>query len=712
MPIIELMTKALNTARQKYQSDSTSLSYLKRLERKEAAFFLEQLHQVMSHYTFTGEREFYNNLRALLAARWQLIAQTPFSYLCQSQHYLTELCCQIAQALHQENPKTTPYQLMMPSLIHLQDLILYLYEQADDCPLDGAILSDDGHSLIPVALLASLSYKGNVNPKMLVNPYTGEKLSEREFQRLKNHNPQAQDLVNTYELIQAIKSGNNSAGGHVNRLITALRKGGEHGQFGGKESEASTVALNGIITFMNYWEHVPKERQSELKGLKSSGDKLNFGQLLDIITKTDQTSLDCVESLAGLLEKNLEENTQSFYREEPGDLLYLMSLFQKFDTLQNELSSKISGQDQQQLEPTLLVTLNAFAEVDSAQDLLDLIKLLSIESFQIVQEQLKPLIHKYIQSSEDLENLFVITNAAHYSFIFSHLHKNQEAELAYVDFIINTLARLNTEQREAFFKNYKNHPDIKPGQQKQLIYLISYLPENHRKSFLAILGPQAIDWFTLDSLSLKMGLKYLNMECCEQICAQLNKRFPHIVENGVVLGEILEVLDAPKKTLVFHYCRSYLSQIIKNGQQFASVLLHLDEEQSRSLCDQLINSKTNPLKNSYQLCQALFLLPANKRHLVFISIQELLPGLITKYIDFGMVLRHMNEEDQQTFRDDLKKLLGLSAEWQQSDEVLFKLYLKTRQIESSSVPSSFFFQTGNTSRTIAPSQGEHKQPPM
>ncbi|VEG91731.1 hypothetical protein [Legionella spiritensis] len=691
--LITQIRGALAEAGNQHEKAASNTDYLNKLLHIDATGFIGQLNTLLAKSDLS-EQECLDAVKKLLAQRWQNIAGTVLSYTDQNRHYLTRLCFDLAKILHQQDNALATYQYMMPTLTHIDDHVLYYRDHIDQYTLDEVILSDDQKSLIPVALLTCLSHHGNVDINKLVNPYDGAPLSVTEQARLRLHSSQSRELIETFAQIQECKQGNGSIGGHVQKLIMALREGGEHGGEDGKELEAGVNALNGIIKFMEYWRLLPKERQIELRALTSRTDKRTFGNLIDILDKSDRDSFDCVESISGLLEKILSEHGEILFKDTKEDWQYISILAEKLDVLIKQMKVKTSGQDSHQIVfVDLLRELDGFQNVQSLPDLQALFHLLPVSQLPDVKEELLFLLKTHIKGSDDLHQLLMALQPEKFEFLFTCFINHHDTALGNLEEVAFLLEQLNSRQRDAFFLQFKAMSAGFSDNNLRFVRLFSYLSEEHRLALMRILGDHAVEIFTADLISLKIGLRYLPLEFCHILCEQYHDNQSKFFINGSQFADIYGSLEPEKQTVFYKNVADILPESIKNGRQLGYVLALLDAKQMETLCRKLVDKRPGPIFSGFEFCQAIFPLDPQQRKTVFDVFRPGLPDILTNDADFSLALRHLSSEDQTSLRQDIRCKAHIDSGEELSDEQLITRFIAQKQPQHARTNFTFFDHT-------------------
>ncbi|CEK10578.1 hypothetical protein [Legionella hackeliae] len=672
------------------QLGSTVVSYKNRLINKEVKIFITQLDSVLSDKLCSDETRL-TEISNLLKKRWGKIAGSMLAYTSQSQHPLTVICHKLATILHDKDDDLSIYQYLMPTITHIKDDILYLKDDVDMHPLNAVMLSEDNCSLIPVSVLSCLSHHGSVAPKDLINPYTGKKLSENELKRLREFSPQTKELFEVFNLIQETKLGNSSVGGKLQKLIFSLREGGEHGGHGGKENEASIEALNGIMSFMDYWQLIPEDIRIKLGGLKSSSEQQNLDQLIAILNKSDSKSFDCVESISFVLEKTLREHGKALFQETSADWLYLSELYKKFDILITNLKDSPSGSDPlKTISTELLLELEGLEEVHSLCDLIDLLEMLKPSQFKELQTDLIALIEKYVVNADDLQRLLVASDPECYPFIFANLKEWQSLFFNNLESLGFLLEQLTTPQRDAVFNYLNMQISVSTEDAALLARLLRYLSESSRESLFKILGNNVKQLFSSSNVAFTVGLIYLSNETAREICKTVHAALPHLISNGAQFDSLCSVLSVEKRIIFLEYFFEFLPGISKDGRQLGNVLKYLDMTQCEKLCTSQINAKTQVISSGYEFCNMLFPLQPEKRHLCFTILRPILPELLQSFVDFTLTLKYLSSEDKEELRADMKGICKLPKDTVLSDSELFKQYQKATTYSVAESNHSFF----------------------
>ncbi len=302
-------------------------------------------------------------IETFLTKRWELIRGSFLSYTSMPNSYINRCCLMLADALHRIKPAKKKMQYLMPTITHTFDK-LDLFpdkESIDDYELGELILSETGDALIPVNILSFMA-AGETTLPQLYKPYVKSRqdnvslLSQDEQKRLLVHNPLGQRMHKLIEEIIVAKTKNISIGGKLFQLIGALRRGGQKGGHGGTEKNAGPDANIGINEFMSYWRSLDEEERAKASPMRSNRmhyTQKTIGEVINVLSGTDKTFIDCVEVNANVLECILKDNSE-LYDMHTNSRSYILALEDEFKQYKIKLANGVIGSDTLQLLTTQL----------------------------------------------------------------------------------------------------------------------------------------------------------------------------------------------------------------------------------------------------------------------------------------------------------------------------------------------------------------------
>lgn len=292
---------------QEVLNQAPALNLRDKLTQKDQEKVIADLENILS---LQNNENIFEQLKTFLADRWHRVQGSFLSYTSKPDAAVTKLCLEISRILkvHFNDPVLAIYQYLMPSLTDLEDVILYEYD-IQELGLNSLIESDTKSTLIPATLLAKMSPASQMGVDELFNPFDNSKLTSSEQKRLIEHSSQSEYLQHVFQEIHQLKTNSISLGGKIQTLINGLKKGGKHqaGHLDDNEpaEEPSSVA---IMEFIEYWNQLDSKTQLLAGRCTTSNGKKNLQGILDVLTRKDIESIDCVEINSDILKTILENN--------------------------------------------------------------------------------------------------------------------------------------------------------------------------------------------------------------------------------------------------------------------------------------------------------------------------------------------------------------------------------------------------------------------
>jgi hypothetical protein len=152
------------------------------------------------------------------------------------------------------------YQLLMPSITHIENEITGTSLNDRDLNLHHFVLSDDNSRFIEVAPCLDCSENDGILKHCSLSNGEPQRLSETEIERVTKHSHEANQY---YAAIEKVIEAQNrpTVGGMLHQTIVALKLGGEHGGRGGTEFDSGAEANVAIERICRYWNNELSEAQ-------------------------------------------------------------------------------------------------------------------------------------------------------------------------------------------------------------------------------------------------------------------------------------------------------------------------------------------------------------------------------------------------------------------------------------------------------------------
>ncbi|KTD42833.1 hypothetical protein [Legionella parisiensis] len=454
----------INNEYQKAQ-ESTPANLYERIQVNDA---IKQLPELLS---CLNNRE---KLKQFLATRWQNIKKTYLSYTSTPNSPMTKICCEVANYLAEQSQLLSPNSAV-PALLYLMPFVncssdsQYNYIEINsyvdvrklaltDIIKFYIIITTDHNEdwLIPISLLKhiDISTSEELVEKILINPFTGKRLSQKDIERLTHHSEITDVLMKSYSRFRFFSKKSSSLYSAIEFLIEGLRGGGEHALVhGGENGFAGIKAYLALEQFRNYWKTLSVEQQKKARGNR----KLNSALTEAILNPSWRDS--CVESLAEFLTRALADDkgelTSICLDKTKIDSL-LVTYKEDFDLYKKSLEDALDKRVAYDGREILPLSSSQVMEIDknsiqNSQDVLILLKDLDLRSISKLCKRFKKTIAASIGNLNGLaevliglneEQIFILTRIMAHRFT---KRLNSDEFIALIDF-------LNEERANAFLQ--------------------------------------------------------------------------------------------------------------------------------------------------------------------------------------------------------------------------------------------------------------------
>ncbi|MFO2622806.1 hypothetical protein SCM07_02325 [Legionella pneumophila serogroup 1] len=259
-------------------------------------------------------------LKHFLAVRWQQIKGTYLGYTSTPNSFMTKICCEVANYLAEQSKLNVPDH-PVPALMYLMPgmncfsegkynyVDINSYDNVSRLALIDVVKfyititnENDEDWLVPISLLKhiNLATSEEVIEKILINPFTGQCLSEKDTERLTRHSVITEMLMKSYYRFHSLSRKSSSLYSAVEVLIAGLQGGGEHAFFhGGTRGFAGVKAYIALEEFRNYWKRLSSEQQAKAR------ENRELDMVLNTAILNPNWKDSCVETLAESLARAL-----------------------------------------------------------------------------------------------------------------------------------------------------------------------------------------------------------------------------------------------------------------------------------------------------------------------------------------------------------------------------------------------------------------------
>lgn len=265
-----------------------------------------------------------DDIKAFFIKHWDLVKFSQLSPTAMPQSDVVLFLCQLAQSISSDDCR--PLEIFMPGLmwLSLREPYPNLDEHVDLASiLKNHVLSDDGKTLIPIALFNEediLNHSFQDNRTTIYNPYFEQadyqyqKISASEFKRLCLHSSQTDGLHQAIIDFSNLVKDKTDLHSHLLALCHHLRFNDAHVGIGREEKVGEGVFV-GLVAFSQYFNELcASEKEKIPAGLLEAISHLLMVSSEPMVQALANFSLNDFQCLSKLLASNLyKEATEQNY---------------------------------------------------------------------------------------------------------------------------------------------------------------------------------------------------------------------------------------------------------------------------------------------------------------------------------------------------------------------------------------------------------------
>lgn len=589
-------------------------------------------------------------LKHFLAARWQQIKGTYLSYTSTPNSLMTKICCEVANYLAEQSKLRVPDH-PVPALMYLMPgmncfsegkynyVDISSYDNVSKLALIDVVKfyititnENDEDWLVPISLLKhiNLATSEELIEKILINPFTGQCLSEKDIERLTHHSVITEMLMKSYYRFHSLANKSSSLYSAVEVLIAGLQGGGEHAFFhGGTRGFAGVKAYIALEEFRNYWKRLSFEQQRKARENRELNTALNKA-ILNPNWK-DSCVETLAESLARALANDKGELTSICLEKTQIDSLLLIyrenfTLYKK--SLEDSLEKAIEydGKEILPLGSSQVMELDEHA-IQSPHDVLILLKDLNPQDLALFCSRFKNRIAASIGNLNGLINVFIGLNEQQINTL-TRIMARRFTRLINRNEFITLLDFLNEERMNAFLQGL--------GKRIWKFINLTEMAINIPKSKKIILWNNIQRELITISTNLSIVKEVVSAFPQQQRVTYLNNIGNKLVEFSTDIYHCIQILGFLPEDCQMIYLSSVWDKLIKYTDNIYHFMILLCAIQGKNKEDYLnkVESKLIDITTNHEELEKIFwVLPKDKKE---------------RY------LNHMKENKEQIFNEYMR----------------------------------------------------------